>query len=225
MPHLDNKKRKPKGTRISLKRRNKAERETSRHNKPVSSGSLDRTQKRVSKINLKRATKAIKKGNVREVSTTRQVSPAREEIVTPASQRTITSTKFVPKEVRAGHSQPFGKEAPKGTTPSTVGNSRSARLQRALAKGRAEKKTTIMFEGQKFAAGETVTTSKKVNIPAITKKVPAVTETSTKKVPQFKRATPKRKSRTRRRFFATATPINARVQKVSVTQGKKKPKR
>lgn len=213
------KKRKPEGTKITLGGKNKAAQKVIRGNKP----SKNKGAKRAVRINTRRSERAIRKGNVKEVTSTRVVSPASTRIVTPASSKTVTSTKVVPKEVRAGD---FAgqKERPKGTAapkPNAKGNF-GQRLQAAIAAGRAAGKETITFEGKSYAAGKKVTTSRVVTTPAKKETVPAVTETRTSKVPQFKKFVPRGQRNKNKGGGSTLRSTNARVQRVSVTGEKRK---
>lgn len=209
------KKRKPKGTKITLRGRNKAEKTTSKKNKPIS----DKKKSRVAAINKSRAEKALKKGRFKNVTSTKTVSPARIEIVRPASTRKVTERKYVPEEVRAGSSKSFGKELPKGKKPSTKGTGRGSRLQKALEEGRKQKKEIVKFEGKDFRAGRYETSTREEKVPAITKNIPAVTKEVTKKIPEYNKKVIKGKKKPRRISFVQS--VNARPKRVSATQGKK----
>lgn len=229
------KKRKPEGTRITLGGKNKAAQKVIRGNKPkgvkvFSDKSKARQDKRATRINTRRSDRAVRKGNVKTVTSQRVVTPASSTTVKgkPSTSKTVTGTKFVPREVRAGSSKSFGKER-KGTAPRPVSTgNRGQRLQAALAAGRAAEKETITFEGQTFASGKRVATSKVVTTPATpdkTTKIPAKTETVTSKVPQFKKFIPRhlRPAKTKKRGGgSTLRSTNARVQRVSVTGEKRK---
>lgn len=229
------KKNRPIGTRITLGGKNKAARKVIRGNKPrgvkvFSDKSVARQDKRANKINTRRSDRAVRKGNVKTVTSQRIVTPASSTTVkgTPSSSKTVTGTKFVPHEVRAGSSKSFGKER-RGAAPRPVKTgTRGQRLQAALAAGRAAEKETITFEGQTFASGKRVATSKVVTTPATPDKTtttPAKTETVTSKVPQFKKFVPRhqRPRKTKKRSGgSTLRSTNARVQRVSVTGTKKK---
>lgn len=219
------KKRKPRGTRVTIGGENKAAKFIGK-NKP--SGSTKPSK--ATRVNTRRSEKAVKKGDVKEVTRTVQVSPASTKIVTkgkPASSKTVTGSKVVPNEVRAGafrgqKERVAGKAAPKPDAKGGFG----ARLQAALAKGRAAGKETITFEGGTYAAGKKVATSRVVTTPAtkdVVKKTPAVTRTETKSVPQFKPFVSRsQRQKDKGKNQSTRRTTNARTQRVTVTGQKRK---
>lgn len=219
------KKRKPRGTRVTLGGENKAAKFIGK-NKPLSNGQSSKA----TRVNTRREEKAIKKGNVKEVTRTVQVSPASTKIVTkgkPSSSKTVTSTKVVPNEVRAGDfagqkERPKGVAAPKADAKGNFGQ----QLQAAIQAGRAAGKETITFRGKKYAAGKKVTTSRVVTTPAtkdVVKKTPAVTRTETKSVPQFKPFVSRsQRKKDKGKNQSTRRTTNARTQRVTVTGEKRK---
>lgn len=211
--HPKARKKKPEGTRITLRGKNVAHRKTTVIRGRQGSKAEKRAA-RARRINLKRKEKAIEKGHVKTVE--RQVvdKPAG-TTTTPGSTKTVSIKKFTPTEVRSGSSKAFGRELPAGQKPKAdpEGN-RGQRLQAALKKGREEKKDIVVFEGKKFRAGFTTTESKTVTAPGTTTKTPATFKTVTKEIPQFKRKVAKKR---KIKAGKSVQPVRGRVQRFKTT--------
>ena len=218
------KKRKPAGTKITLGGKNKAAKKVKRINNteaPKGATRVDRVnlrrRTRAEEINKKRDEKARKRGDVKEVVTKKKLSNAttdtRQEVVTPASEMIKTRKVYKADDVRGGDSKEYGKERPKGVAPDP-----NHPLQKALAKGRAEGKETIMYNGKKYKAGhyedEEYTEKKPAVLKTVTTNTPA--KYSTKKTTEavYKKKLPRLKTVKSKKGKGKAVPVNAVPTKV-----------
>ena len=209
------KKRKPKGTKITLGGRNAAERFTSK-NKPVG----DNKPSKATRINTRRADRAMRKGNTEEVTTRKMVSPASSKIVKPAGSKTVSSTTYVPNEVRAGD-YAGQKERKDNTKPvAKKDGTKGQRIQFGVQEARKNKQEIAMVDGKPYAAGKNVTVSKVMATPEQRIDTPAMYKTETVKVPKFKKYAPKPKDK-KKKGSSTRRTTNARTQRVTVTGTKK----
>ena len=220
------KKRRPKGTRITLGGRNMAEESSSRFNNRKTSSTGDRTssinqkrKERAEKINEKREARAMRKGDTITKITKKMVSPGstKTSTVVDAPERTISTKKraIVPDDVRAGD-YAGKKELPAGQKPAPKKDGTfGEQLQYALAEGRKAGKTSIIFRGNEYAAGKEQKSLEKRVIPAklktVTKTTPPVYKEESKTQALYNKKIPKLK--TKKKKNAKARPVNARVVK------------
>lgn len=144
------------------------------------------------RANERREKRAFKTGNVKVKTTTSVVSPSRRVTVKPGTTSTKTVKKFTPFEVRAGNSKSFGKERPKGVAAPSP---KSSDLQRKLEMARRKGQDLVKHKGLTFRTGRTTSKQVTTKTPAVTRKLPAITTTKTQAVADFKKKSPRIKTK------------------------------
>ena len=199
----------PKGTKVTLKKRNKAEREVNRYNKNLENS------KKNSRVDRKNK-KAKKKGEVETVTYVKSRTPEKTNVIRPEMTVTVPARpSYKEEDVRTGDPR-YGREKAIGEEPT------GAQAKR-LSKARAAKIDIVRDpEGKPERAGvTTIPMPTKKTIPAVTETIPATEETAKKDVVRYDKTVSKPKKRKRKSVKAKRVVNGRVVSKIDVRQGKR----